>query len=240
LSSLFTGNVWATDYTQDANCQGAWLFTEGSGTTVADSSVNTNTGNFASDGHPSWSATVPAAYAAGSADFVDGSSDYIDCGTDSSLNVTGTALSIVIWKSKNHFNGNYTLVQRGAPGAQGWTFRDYTTAGKMSKFGVVDIWINGDLGTTDWQHVAGTWASGDNNLYINGVAQTSNNNTQNFKTSTNNFYIGRGETYFDGKISETAEFNDTLNSTEVNDIMDNGLVGSAPPAAVGKVIMISG
>ena len=35
-----------TNYTQDASCQAAYLFAEGTGTSVDDASPNTNTGTF--------------------------------------------------------------------------------------------------------------------------------------------------------------------------------------------------
>jgi hypothetical protein len=92
--------VWATDYTQDANCQGAWLFTEGSGTTVADATGNGYTGNFKGSGEPVWgemSGTNAPSYAPYYADF-DGVDDYIR------VSATGVAgfeptqeLSVCVW-----------------------------------------------------------------------------------------------------------------------------------------------
>ena len=52
-------HIFNTDYTADATCKGAWLFTEGSGTSVADASGEGNTGTFVADGRPAWSSTVP-------------------------------------------------------------------------------------------------------------------------------------------------------------------------------------
>ena len=60
LLVLSTNNLWAIDYTQDANCQVAYLMLEGSGTSVADSSQNSNTlDDFKANGEPAWGSTTP-------------------------------------------------------------------------------------------------------------------------------------------------------------------------------------
>jgi len=232
----FSGKVWATNYVEDANCQGAWLFKEGTGTTVDDSSANSNTGNFASSGHPAWSSDVPKTYTPYSVDYTVASSDFINCGNNSSLNVTGTVLSLVTWAQKKNYQ-NGIVISRGKGGVGGYVFELYDdfAAMKMTKYGVIDIFILGVPNDSNWHHYAGVWTSGNNNLYVDGVAQTANTNTSNFISSTGNFIFGVGgwsEDYFNGLQAETAMFSDTLTSTEVNDIMDNGLVG-APPA--GKI-----
>jgi len=76
---------FCTDYTADSACQGAWLFTEGSGTTV-DNAEGTSSydGAFKGTGEPAWVGSVtgtnaPPAYATDCVDY-DGSDDYISCG----------------------------------------------------------------------------------------------------------------------------------------------------------------
>ncbi len=89
----------STDYCADANAQGCWLFSEGSGTTIADSTSNSNTGNFKGAGEPAWDATDINFNVAGSApnstDF-DGTDDYIDAGSDASLD-GNTSFTVVGW-----------------------------------------------------------------------------------------------------------------------------------------------
>lgn len=83
---LLPVTAWATNYTADVNCTAAYLFTEGSGTTVADSSPSANTGTFNASGHPAWSANVPSyavsGQAAGSVKFNGTTGDLINCTTN--------------------------------------------------------------------------------------------------------------------------------------------------------------
>ena len=52
-------------------------------------------------------------------------------------------------------------------------------------------------------------------------------------TNDNTFYLGReGSFYMDGLRTQDALFDDVLTSTEINDIMDNGLEGGAAPPTV--------
>ena len=96
----------ATDYTQDVNCQGAWLFVEGTGTTVGDVSQNTNTGNFKASGEPLWTTGGPSrAYLSNYAAY-DNFDDYIKCGSDSSLDDMA-AVTFVIWAYPDTDGGDH-------------------------------------------------------------------------------------------------------------------------------------
>ncbi len=91
-----------TNYAQDANCQAAWLMTEGAGESVADDSPNTNTGTFKDTNEPQWAvmAGVNApAYSNYMLDFVD---DYVDFGNDSSLFFAG-ANAMTAWVNFDAF-----------------------------------------------------------------------------------------------------------------------------------------
>jgi len=80
-------------------------------------------------------------------------------------------------------------------------------------------------------------------IYVDGTAET-----ENTTTTINNFRTGvplrfaRPENQlwgtFAGKQTETSIFSRELSSTEINDIMDNGLVGTAG-GAVRRFFLVS-
>lgn len=236
------------DYTQDANCQGAWLFTEGSGTTVADASQNSNTGNFKGDGEPAWvgsvSGTNAPTYATDCVLF-DGGDDHINCGNSASMNMP--LATIVAWIKPDADASDAQIVGRDESAGAGrdFQFRKGDTdklefiifVGNSAHTCVSSASIAEDSDT--WSHVAGTYDGETILTWING----SNDGTQaspsgNMDNDGGVLGIGARTTnastwteWFDGAITEVAIFNRVLNSTEINDIMDNGLAGAAGSAS---------
>lgn len=255
LSSLLTGTAQAVDYTADANCKGAWLFTEGSGTTVDDASANSNTANFKGTGEPAWDATDVNFHTSGSAPnsvHFDGSNDYIDCGQDASLIfATDHALSITAWVNKDGTQTGWPIIAgvRDASNNGYWleltnSYLQMVThdAGGYYQARVAHTALT--AGT--WYFICGRFQTGSNNqdLWINGVKQ--HQVTGSFDTPTSatyhNFYIGYNRpdgSYFDGLITETSIFDDILTSTEINEIYDYGLKPSSGTPARRRIIIIS-
>lgn len=243
------------DYIADANCQGAWLFTEGSGTTVEDSSQNNNTGNFTSAGHPAWAVmagTNAPLYAPFMADFAQG--DTVSCGAFSAGGAS--TWSFVAWVRPDDW-GSYNGVL-GKTTATGFPDPlDFYLAQTTGKYNM--SWGNGGatvktgygfraantlptLGV--WTHIAGTVNGGNASgakIYANGAEQTLTISTDNFtgafSTNSRTLFIGsRGGsgTVMDGKMTEVAIFNRVLSPTEINDIMDNGLHQDVPLATINQ------
>lgn len=82
--SLLSSQAWAIGCADAVAC---YLFTEGSGTTVADSSPNANTGNFKGEGEPAWQEMAwdgAPAYLDYNVD-VDATDDFIDCRSDTTV-----------------------------------------------------------------------------------------------------------------------------------------------------------
>lgn len=230
-------HIFHTDYTADANCQAAWLFTEGSGTTVADSSQNSNTGNFKGDGEPAWDGTDKPDVSTYSVDF-DGTDDYIDCGTSATLNVTGN-FTIVLWfKTKEDYTTKQTLLGRDGwlSGSDNW--------GYLINFGEVDnkVWFrtfnNGATGlvnntaisTDAWRHLGVTHTTNDESvIFLNGSSDSDASSDDSIRgTVTHTFSLGSepAPSWY-GKCLQTeiAVFDRVLDSTEINEIMDYGLQG---------------
>lgn len=233
--------AWAVDYTQDANCQGAWLFTEGSGTTVTDSSQNANTGNFKGAGEPAWyNSDSPAAYVTWSGDF-DGTDDYLSMGDITDLDGEST-IAFSSWIYADSLTSAPKIISKWGS-AHAYLFQ-VDTAGAIT--GGVASTSNGICArksansvvtTGSWIHIVGQYLGSQVwQFYIDGTVDNTNANVVTtgdgvpIKNAVDVFYLGRdtaGDGDYNGRMTECAVFNRTLSSVEVNDIMDNGLVGSA-------------
>lgn len=99
-----------------------------------------------------------------------------------------------------------------------------------------------------WHHVAGVYNDTDIRLYLDGVldsngADNPQARTDGFGNSSAPFRIGTRQysgsltNYFDGLIDDVGIFDVALDSTDINDIMDNGLVqAAAETILLGTVI----
>ena len=253
LSLLFLllvwGKCWATDYTQDARCVGAYIFSEGSGTTVADSSGTGNTGNFKGNGEPAWSSTVPGTFVSYSANF-DGTDDRISLGSVGSADpdfTWGTGdFTLIFWTYTDSWGSGARGIigAKVTDGSSGWLL--YCDGGSPTKIngrlsGTNNFFTTTAMPTGSWSHWALTRASGTNLTwyYLGSSDNTGTNNSDISLSLGDTTWLGWNEThngYFDGLITDLGLFNNDLSSTEINDIMDNGLVGAAPPTGYGQVI----
>ena len=241
-------HIFKTDYTQDANCQGAWLFTEGSGESVADSSQNNNPGTFKDAGEPSWEpmAGVNApSYAPYAVNF-DGADDFISCG-DAQL-ITGTVMSLGCWLYPKAIATNigYPISKYSTAGGQREWLLILTGAadayalsiaydGTNVRFARIDGSLSVDIPDDEWSHFYWTRTGLTVKCYVNGVSQNIDTQTLlagdaplNTNTSLQMGDRVGGGRPFEGKETEVSVFDRVLDSTEVNDIIDNGLTGTAP------------
>ena len=242
-SLLLVFPCWATDYTQDGNCVTAWLFDEGAGETLDNAQGDANyDGTFLGAGEPVWSVDVPDAYAAGSADF-DGNNDEIDCGT-TALGVTDS-ITIVIWAKVEGSQSDGRIITKhlGDVPNYGWVVRQDET--NHVRFSVVtddDAWsdldtANNTLPDNTWVHIAITYDTANVKAFLGGVESTDTEGpagrTGDLQDLSQPLFIGftgRGSGYHEGPITESAIFSRALNSTELNDIIDNGLEGAVAVA----------
>jgi hypothetical protein len=223
-----------TDYTQDANCQGAW-FLDGT-STETDRSGNGNTLSGGA-GTPERSSTVPSGYVGYSRDFEkDNNTELTRADADlTGLDITGNILSIVAW-IKIESAGTYGIVSKydADDGKRQYTFEIITNQLQLvlSSNGTSGTVFNGDtttLTTATWYHIA-VVANGTNvKFYINGSSDTASPSawTSNLYNGTHPFKIGnRGGLYFDGNIDEVAVFDRELSATEISNIYTTGISGN--------------
>ena len=239
-----TGNVGAYDYTQDANCVGAWLM-EVDEDPLTDSSTYGNDADLKGAGEPNYdTASPPASYSTGYYTW-DASNDYANVGDPAELDLT-TKASFVSWWMAD------TLPTGG--GSSKWFLGKDQNGGRSYDFGIrrndgnnhtqLSVQINGSAlnetgaGQTDLTGLTGTWyhagfsvETGDVDTriyYHNGVAEASGVWATDIASTGTNLHLGARtyggfQEYWLGDLDEIAIFNDVLTSTEINAIMDNGL-----------------
>ena len=215
-----------TDYTQDANCVGAWLLN--SNTTDESSQSNDGT-NHGAD-------IVEGSYYGDCYDFIDENLDYIEIDNSSaeshSLDLLGD-FSLVAWVYPDELNWGegtqYHAIIAKRDGA------DYQFEFRFVEDDLNLLTSGGSLGTSTntatgaWVHVAVTRdADGNTIFYTNGSDTGDSAASKTIAHKAANVTIGATATYghyFDGKIDEVAIFTRVLNSTEINEMKDSGIKG---------------
>lgn len=217
-----------TDYTQDANCSLAYLMEEdgwnGTENEVVDTSANNN------HGVASGNATTDANGKFGRCGIFDGTGDYVV----TPLSLADTDFSIVAWVKADVIEegativdgrGDYLTLRIDFVDDDKWEFYIWDTAERKATYTVT-------AQAGQWYHLAAVYDK-DNNikLYVDGdLKDTTECGTVGGSGAC---YIGaryNGTYEFDGRIDEVGIFDRVLNSTEINDIMDNGLTGAVVTA----------
>ncbi len=163
----------------DANLVGWWMFDEGDGNTVADSSAYSNTG-VAINPTPTWTEGSPIDPCNSGMDF-DGVSDYVVC-AERDGNNPGTypaelmpeKFTISCWTKLDAFNYYGGFVSNGHEGAEVGFFLQ--GGGNGNNFGIsmgtVTGWWDVETGTdydTDlWYHLAATYDGQSASVYVDG------------------------------------------------------------------------
>jgi hypothetical protein len=238
----------ATDWCADANIVACWTFEEGSGTSTSDVSSNSYDGTFTGDGEPAWYNTSTAgAWSSWALDF-DGSNDRISIGTADILTENGS-LAIVAWINPDADQNGAILSRRTTAGSAGTVdFRIQNDVTKSLRFRVVGSTsllrqsVADSISTGVWNHVAVTWdgstTASNIVLYVNGsevTYQTTTNGSALYDNSGGTTKIGNifdNLVQYNGKMDDLAYFTSGIDSTDINDIMDNGLVATGAPPQI--------
>jgi len=201
----------------------AYGFKEGSGTTVADSSGNGNTGTING-------ATWTTAGRYGNALSFNGATSYVDLGIPASLKLTGSMTwSAWIFATANPVDDGQ-IVAKSGNGDDGWQFKTSPDTGPHT-FGVVVAvsatshvtrYSNTTRALNTWYHVAGAYNAAARTLdvYVNGVLD---NGVLRGAVpaaqydAAQNVNIGRrsGGYYFQGTIDEVRIYNRALSQSEI-------------------------
>ncbi len=252
LNCFLISSAWAginVDY-NDINCQGAYLMEDvGSETDEAQ-------GNDLSESGGTIPRDADRKFGDWSRDFEQGDTEFLTHADGLSTDINGVdqKMSALGWVKMEDDNTSVTIIAKynfGAANQRQYLLQLGGTseaAFSISNDGTAfNIAIAGTIvGTGAWHHIAGVYNDIDIRVYLDGVLDTSANNPQAHTTGINNstaiFQVGAllnnnsPNNFFDGLIDDAGVFDRDLSSTEINDIMDNGL---APVAAAGQVIIIS-
>lgn len=215
-----------------------WLFTEGSGTSVADSSSNTNTGTFKGAGEPAWNA-MAGTNAPAYADYYvldDGGDDFINFGNDASLSLT-RSFSLVNWYYKIDGNSNQLIITHQV--GEFHLFLNTFEQIVLNADGVTQIGTSASsVSVNEWNHVSITVSSGTPftlTYYINGVDLEEDDTSSDDLNGTNQDVLMQAEGGNAVRRSESGIFDSELTSTVINDIFTNGL-SQAGAAALPQLI----
>ena len=243
LVLLVHNSAWATNWCADATIEGGYLFNEASGD-AQDCSTNDRDGTVTN-------ITYGATGQFGDAYLWPSNDGRVDLGTGFPnltdmtfvcwINMTNIANGDMIFDTSNSAFG-FSFWFDGTTGLKWQRINDASaTAARRSDSGVVSTGSLQHLGFTsdgDISDVTGT------KFFVDGVEVTYNLETNQTNTpkdlSANNMFLGNTPNLswdYDGIMDEPAFFSDEKSSTDVNDIMDNGLFEVV--AAAGQVIMIS-
>jgi hypothetical protein len=217
-------------------CDGMWLFDEGKGNTVIDSTGKGNDGTLKNE--PKW---VEGKF--GKAIAFDGTKQQ-SMSTIASTMMDPYPYTFMAWVKLDEYNpdGNTGAVVMG----------NYSGDSKSSIFYVSNSGMlsvrphpGTDLkGTTkiplgEWTHVAATLEGSTLKVYVNGEEDGSGNSAGYASGLSKPFVIGKASWYdgsfFTGVIDEAALFNIALTESEIRNIMNSGLEGKADVSLAGKL-----
>ena len=238
-----------TNYTQDANCMGAWYMNLDAATSEIDRTANGNDlAVSASDTIPQ-SATVPAGYSGYSRTFAWGDVDYLRIADGTELDINGADQSITLaaWiyvTTAPADNNQRGIIHKGDTGASNAQYEMWLYGTGSSQFEIYfrvsnssedgTAWdslssITTTLAQNTWYHIVCVDNNTDMRIYINGelncVPLAKNDGIYN---GNGLFYIGSmgGANTISGNIDEPIVLNRALSSTEVAALYANGISGN--------------
>lgn len=225
---LLHSQVYATNWCEDADIEGCWTFEEASGN-IEDQSTNNIDGTVSGC---SYRSTGKFTYGLS----FDGSNDYVNFGDVTFLDGKDDATFVIWLKTASDFSslgkavsvfrkdGSWTPIQYNNSESK-WKAHLWTTS--FASHTLSDGYVSED---DSYNHYAYTYNSSTRQAYKNAVAFEANfNDTGNMADAATNFYLGgnaAAENYA-GKMDDVAIFSIALDSTDIDDIMDNGLVQTA-------------
>ncbi|MDE0314734.1 MAG: LamG domain-containing protein [Candidatus Poribacteria bacterium] len=212
-----------------------WGFNEGEGDTTEDLSGNGHDGKLMGD--PQWT----DGYFGGGLEF-DQEGDEVNIPFHENLNLD--TFTVTAWANVEPGSSGHRAVvsSRDEPPVSGYIFYAEPPAGNTWIFitgGGGWKWIRGPVvNAGKWDHLAGTFANGKMNFYVNGnhIGETDSEISLNTKQE---FLIGAGanerathEYLFKGKIDEVRVYDRELSEDEIASVMESD---TAPVEPAGKL-----
>lgn len=240
LTVGISGESFAVSYVDDADCMAAYLL-DVSEDPQTDSSGQGNTGAVSG-------ATFNATGKFGGAYTFDAADEKIEASDSADFDFADD-FALVAWADPDVTKADRRILQRYDGGSKDGYFLAQDDQGVNGEWRFI-IFVNpanvellSDAAPSGaYEHIAGVRASGGGaTLYVDGVAQADTETLDGAIDSNGDFNIGISYTdgnEWVGDLDEVAAFRRSLNSTEVNDIMDNGLAPAAAQVADGEFFWI--
>ncbi|MCZ2337360.1 MAG: LamG domain-containing protein, partial [Chitinophagales bacterium] len=207
---------------------GWWKMDEGSGFSAFDSSGNNNTGVLTNmDASSDW-----VAGKVGKALDFDGSNDYISVANSSSINITGSQITVSAWVNFRTANSHDYILEKGQNGGNAQYYFWYAYQWGSCPGGTNNCLISGYYDgstyrnymynwtplTNRWYHLA--WAADGSNvrIYIDGVMISEQTQTGSLQSIAYPLFFGSSRyliNHMDGKIDHVKLFNRALTGAEV-------------------------
>ena len=227
--------AWATNWCGDVNNQACFL--------MEDDGNESNESSNSSDGLTETSGDIPQdadeKFGTYSRDFEEGDTEYLEQADGLSTDISGAdqALTICLWVKLESFPGAIPLVEKWDAGS---STKQYflergdsgNLRGGLSPNGTSQYFVGGASGISagTWYHVCMVYNDTNMQLYRNGSTDGSAYGYTAGIADTNSTFViggniesGSPTDYYDGLIDEVGIFDTALDSTDINDIMNNGL-----------------
>lgn len=221
-------------------CVAAWLFEEGAGKKIKDSSEYGNDGDI--QGSPGW-----VAGKFGKALDFDGAADHVIVPDSDSLDLNH--ITMAAWINLRSYPDDQRIITKefGAvdpysiytllmsdPGETKLEFRPVLNNTRYR------INSNADIPLNQWAHVAATFDGSNCVLYINGEIDKEEPHTGTMLTNDEPVYLGASQfwdpRFFDGLMDEAVLFNVALTQDDIKTLMEKGLSTILAVSSAGKLI----
>ncbi|MFH1536271.1 MAG: LamG-like jellyroll fold domain-containing protein, partial [Patescibacteria group bacterium] len=199
-----------------------WSMDGGTGTTISDQSINSNTGTLGGDGLgtdlPAW---ITGKFS--KALNFDGSDDYVQVANSASIELLHNPLTVEAWiyrrTNSQDWEGIVVKAKAGDP-YDGYSLYSMASGVIRARVG----YLNYNLDTTSaiinnaWHHVDLRTDGPNYAIYVDGVKASADGTTGTVTTTGTVLWLGRsisaGE-YFDGMIDEVRIYNRALSAREI-------------------------
>jgi len=243
LNSQF---AFAKNWCDEASMYYCYPVDEGSGTTVYD---DANSYDLTITGTVTWQTASPSAsYSSNYLNF-DGSNDYA---RDTAIAPWIGNYAIGMWVNPYYTDAdNIFFNHYGSGGNRTWLGQNNGGDGKFYFEYMEGGHWNGVYGTStptgDWQHIVGTRTdytslTNDLRVYVDGVLEKTSDSDHEYGISLTNGILTFGTDQaggydYKGDGDEMFMYRNTMDSTDINDIMDNGLL-QASSSSYQRGVMI--
>src|SRR5262245_33884072 len=229
LTVTFDNQNGAPSTPTPAGLVAAYSFSEGSGTSVTDSSGNNHTGTISG---ASWTSSGRF----GSALDFDGSQAVVTIPSSASLQLT-TGMTLEAWVNPSvTMHGWRSVIDKNTDRyyLMASSDRDQPAVGGTWAAGNRNLYGQTAIPPNTWAHLAATFDGTMVRLYVNGVQVASEQQTTPLTTSNGTLQIG-GNAYpgenFAGRIDEVRVYNRALSVTEIQADMSTTLAATPVPTA---------